>query len=266
MCCFSRPVPYVAGTRIFARALDDARQALVYSMSFGATDAELAMILPLPVPPSPAEDAVSFVSLEGYDRIFTDMERAFGVPLVEMTRSTRSRSVQAVPTLIVHDVGDFEASFVPAQADFDRLDPRFRIAPEVWAQLPQYADWGFAVFKLKQKPRGLWARLTGRGPEKQTVHPMAFVFPVRDPGSLFFPTVHIHDGEVHAEARFDHTLYCQPGPVAGATRNWDRSETALGEHVDPVRSRGLIDPDALCFRTTLRGVLPNRDQILTAAA
>ena len=53
MCCFSRPVPYVSGTKIFARATEDDRQALVYSMSVAAAE-ELAMILPLPVPPGPA--------------------------------------------------------------------------------------------------------------------------------------------------------------------------------------------------------------------
>lgn len=38
---------------------------------------------------------------------------------------------------------------------------------------------------------------------------MAFSFPSARAGHLFFPTMHIHDGEVHEKEDFDHTLYCQ---------------------------------------------------------
>jgi hypothetical protein len=166
----------------------------------------------------------------------------------------------------VHDVGDFEASFVPSLGDFDRLDARFKLAPEVWEQLPQYADWGFAVFKLKQKERGFWGRLFKRPARKQTVHPMAFEFPRRDPRSLFFPTVHVHDGEVHEKAHFDHTLYCQPGELIASTFDWEESDGNLGKRVDPDRAAGLVDPDAPCFRTSLVGSLDNRDQELVPPA
>lgn len=64
MCCFSRSVSSVAATKIFARGLPDGRQALAYAMNV-ALGEELAMILPLPVPAQPAEDAVSFINLEG---------------------------------------------------------------------------------------------------------------------------------------------------------------------------------------------------------
>jgi hypothetical protein len=48
MCCFSRPVISVSATNIFARAAEDGRQFLVYSMTLNAKD-DLAMVLPLPV-------------------------------------------------------------------------------------------------------------------------------------------------------------------------------------------------------------------------
>jgi hypothetical protein len=255
MCCFSRPVPYVAGTKIFARAHGDGRQALVYSMRFAAAE-ELAMILPIPVPPSPPEDALRFVSLEGYDRFFDDVRKAFPAMRVEASRGPALPAAAPQAKLVVHDVGDFEASFVPRQADFDRLDERFKLDPAVWAKLPQYADWGFAVFKLKPKKAGTLARLFRRA-KKQRVHPMAFVFPNRHPEQLFFPAVHVHDGEVHETADFDHTLY---GQLDGEPDEpWERSEKALGAVMNAERAKGLVDPEAHCWRRVIRGPHENRD-------
>ncbi|MBW2460810.1 MAG: hypothetical protein JRH11_04130 [Deltaproteobacteria bacterium] len=267
MCCFSQSVEHISNTKIFARSLPEGRQALVYSMSFKAVG-ELAMILPLPVPPGPAEDAVRFVSLEGYDDFFKDMKTAFPVSMAPQAGGlSHNLAFEASASLVVHDVGDFEASFVPTMKDFERLDERFKLSPDVWARLPRYADWGFAVFKLKggDKP-GLFDQLRGRtGAKKNDVHPMAFEFPRRDPEALFFPTVHIHDGEVHDKAAFDHTLYGQPDtepePAAGATP-WEKSAGPLGQYVNAERSQGLIDPDAFCYRQVLTGMRDNRDQEL----
>ncbi|HEV2667833.1 MAG TPA: hypothetical protein VG324_23150, partial [Blastocatellia bacterium] len=75
MCCFSQPVELVADTNIFARS-DNGRQFLVYSMSYAAPT-DLAMILPLPVPPDPSEDAVRFINLQRYPTFFSDMRRGF---------------------------------------------------------------------------------------------------------------------------------------------------------------------------------------------
>jgi len=52
--------------------------------------------------------------------------------------------------LKVEQVGSFEASFVPTLADFQRLDPRFRLPDTVWQQLGRYAKYGFAIFQLKK--------------------------------------------------------------------------------------------------------------------
>jgi hypothetical protein len=76
MCCFSGSVEVVADTKIFARSATGSRdgQVLVYSMTYAAS-ADLAMVLPLPVPPNPSENAVTFVNLEGYPDFFRDMEQ-----------------------------------------------------------------------------------------------------------------------------------------------------------------------------------------------
>lgn len=126
MCCFSGPVKNVGGTRIFARVARGAlRQELAYSMTFSASES-LAMILPLPVLPGAGDDAR--------------------------------------PQLTVHKVGHLEASFVPSTSDFDRLDPRFRLPPALWDQLPVQRTYGFVVVKLAASA------------SSQNVHPIAFDF------------------------------------------------------------------------------------------
>jgi hypothetical protein len=101
-------------------------------------------------------------------------------------------------TLAVHEVGAFQASFVPSLADFGRLDARFKLSEKVWERLPQYQDYGFAVFKLRDT-----------GATSNAVHPMAFDFATRLSGEVFVPTVHVHDGEVHDACWFDHVVFVQ---------------------------------------------------------
>lgn len=242
MCIFSKSIEHVGATRIFGRGVGD-RQRLAYAMDFAAKE-ELAMILPIPVPPGSAEAAVRFLDLSGYETLFDDLRAAFPVP------QARSASFgldldASLSTLEVHRVGAFDASFVPTASDFARLDPRFRLPGSLLPAMPAYGDWGFAVFSLR-----------GDGTDEH-VHPMAFEFPRRDPARLFFPTVHVHDGAVHAEAVFDHELYAQ-GELAGLAR-WERSPAPASRSVDASRTRGLVDGDALLHRLTLRGMLDNAD-------
>jgi hypothetical protein len=219
---------------------------LVYSMTYRA-GLDLAMVLPLPVPPDPPEDAVSFINLEKYPGFFADMGRGFGTRDAWLEASAKV-SVAAA-TLKVHDVGAFEASFVPQIEALARLDERFRIPAAVWDEILDYGDYGFAVFKLKST-----------GASAAAVHPMAFEFPQRDPERLFFPTVHIHDRAVHRHAPFDHTLYCQLAPdeyrhIAG----WQGSRTVASAFVDTKGAKGVVDGDQHCWRRTLRGWLTNQD-------
>ena len=253
MCCFSQPVVSVSATNIFARPADEGRQFLVYSMTLKAKE-DLAMVLPLPVKIGTGEKDVSFIDLSGYPDFFGDLLRGFPQPV--MTEGTKSRGFSApsaAAPLEVVSVGSFEASFVPLSKDFSRLDERFRISDETWKQLPTYADYGFAVFKMKS------------GDAK--IHPMAFSFPRRDTKSLFFPTVHIHDGKVHSKAKFDHTLYCQPGELERPTiHDWQESNANASRFVTVDKTKGLILGDQHCYRKELRGMLPNSDTFVSTFA
>jgi len=91
---------------------------------------------------------------------------------------------------------------------------------------------------------------------------MAFKFPRRNPGLLYFPTLHIHDRTLHSAADFDHVLYCQPEPGWDHfvhLRNWGWSSHPAREHLDLARAQGLIDPSEHCFRFSLTGHRQNKD-------
>lgn len=239
MCCFSGNVTHVANTRIFARATERATQYLVYQMEYRA-DNDLAMILPLPTPPNSAKDALRFIDLSAYPLFFQDLGKGFPVSRGMPTPPEESRGA-----LSVKRVGSFDASFVPSRADFARLDAQFRIEDAVWDELPEYSDFGFAVFKLRADAR--------------TVHPMAFEFPVRNPKFLFFPTVHIHDGKVEPNAYFDHDLYCQ------ASADWMRSYDNAQAFMNIALTQGIVAPDKRVEHLTVRGMHPNSDILLEPA-
>jgi hypothetical protein len=127
MCIFSGDVNAVSDTQIFARQSSSNCQFLVYAMTYDA-DLELAMILPLPTPVDAPEDAVQFIDLSNYSDFFKDMSAGFPAPM------TMGRGIDPFESksLQVYQVGNFEASFVPKQADFERLDPRFRLSNNIW--------------------------------------------------------------------------------------------------------------------------------------
>lgn len=252
MCCFSRPIPFVGSTKIFARGTDDGRQLLIYALDV-TLDEELAMILPLPVAPGSGESAVSFINLEGEDDFFGQLAEAFPTLMLFQARSA-GPAVRHAPKLQVHDVGQYEASYVPGARDFARLDERFRLPEGFLAALPLYGDYGFAVFRLKPTKKGWFG-----GAKRQSVQPMAFTFPRREPRGLFFPTVHVHDGNVPARAAFDHALYCQADGVLEAILGWQASVGALGNHVTLPKSRALLDVARGGFTRPLLGSLRNDD-------
>ena len=250
MCCFTGVVESVSATRIFARAAEDGWQYVVYSMQYEAQD-DLAMVLPLPTPKNPAEDAVKFINLEKYDDFFRDMEKGFPPPRAKSAAGAVGGLGGPKPDLAVVEVGSFEASFVPAVADFARLDKRFRLPEGTWEKLPGYKRYSFAVFKLKA--------------EKSNVHPMAFSFPRAKPREIFFPTVHIHDGEVHDTADFDHVLYVQMTEGSRAPRGWQESVIPAGMYMDLKRAPRLLDGESHVYKQMLRGRLKNQDTVVGAA-
>lgn len=241
MCCFSGAVNAVTNTNIFARLTGADAQYLVYEMTVDAP-AELAMILPLPVPKNSPEEAVRFLNLEAYPEFFRDLNRAFPVWL---TRSFSAGPARVAAPLRVVSVGSFDASFIPSQADFARLDARFRLPDQVWQKLPVYEDYGFAVFQLK--------------PGAMTVHPMAFTFPTKEPDRLFFPTIHIHDARVHRKAKFDHSLYCQTVNDPPRPWRWERSKDSLASFVALKKTQGILDPARACYKLRLQGAYKNQD-------
>ena len=248
MCCFSgkRTVEEVKNTRIFARLGEHGNQALIYAMSMSARE-EVAMVLPIPVKAGTAESGVRFFDYSGYSDVFADLNRCFPVtetsadPFGGASRSSRSAQLKVVP------VGAYDASFVPTIADFSRLDERFRLPEGVWAKLPGYASFGFAVFKLRK----------GR----HDVHPMAFSFPTARDGSVFFPTLHIHDGEVHDQEDFDHTLYLQGRNLQMASQ-WEESRGLAVQKVKCGFSHGMIRPEMHIYRRTIRGKFSNGDIVV----
>jgi len=248
MCCFSRPVERVANTHIFARSSKEGRQFLVYSMTLSAKE-DLAMILPIPVPKGSKDDAVRFINLEKYPEFFADMLKGFPPPApagAETRELTLGAKTKPLPVV---EVGSFEASFVPSIKDFDRLDERFRLPTEVWDKLPQYKDYGFAVFKLKKGAK--------------TIHPMAFEFPHAKPEKLFFPTVHIHDGKVHATALFDHLLFCQRSQTeTDPILLWQESTQPARFFMKIDKAQGLLDPDAHCYQRGIHGRTKNEDMLV----
>ena len=249
MCCFTGVVDSVSSTKIFAHPSSEGRQFVVYHMLYKAKE-ELAMVLPIPTPAKSADDAVKFINLEEYDSFFAALENGFPRPRPK-SDAAPAGAIPPLPKapLPVVEVGSFEASFVPSTADFSRLDKRFRLSDGVWEKLPTYKDFGFAVFKLKA------------GQPK--IHPIAFEFPRARADRIFFPTVHIHDGEVHAEAEFDHVLYLQPGSAQSRTpRDWEESPQPAGMFMDVKKSKGLLAGDLHVYRRRMRGKQKNADTLV----
>ncbi len=259
MCIFSQPVRNVWGTLIFARHSGQGTQYLAYQMQY-KSDVSNAMILPVPVALPAREDSVKFISLEEYEFFFEYLNSAFPNMGDQSKSAGNARGPDA---LAVEEVGDFVASFVPTLSDFPRLDPQFVIPKETWDQIPGYKDYGFVVFQLK--------------PGISDPHPMAFEFETRETERLYFPTVHIHDGEVHAMEQFDHRLFMQHAgldSVVGEYEDYNildgntgfvRSKEVAAKSCDLDLSQGMIAGDLLIHKVSLVGTLPNKDQRYTVS-
>ncbi|HUS32022.1 MAG TPA: hypothetical protein VMZ53_26155 [Kofleriaceae bacterium] len=253
MCCFSIPTPksfwqrlrapkiHVSATQIFGRIVAPGVQGLAYSMNLESAR-EVAMILPIPVRPGTGESALRFLNLEKHPRMFTDLDALF-VDISNLPRKG-GLSVAARPqTLVVHDVGSFIATYVPTKLDFDRVDRQFWLPRILLDSVPAYSDYGFAVFQLKAG--------------KHTVHPMAFTFPSRELDRLYFPTVHLHDGQFRRDAEFDHALYYQHPRVREQGGTFEGDPTS---YLMPSSDyEGLVDKSRPIVKRTVRGKQPNQD-------
>src|SRR6185437_4625773 len=193
MCIFSQPISSVNNTQIFARVSSVGTHFLAYQMNYESHD-ENAMILPIPVRRPARDDSLKFIDLQGYPGFFADLAQGFPYSAPPSIGCSKAVDPTSRSDLEVFEVGNYVASFVPKVADFVQLDKRFCLPEETWSRLPQYKAFGFAAFQLAAGSR--------------TPHPMAFEFEY-DKKSLYFPTLHIHDGEIHETEEFDHILYMQ---------------------------------------------------------
>jgi hypothetical protein len=248
MCCFTGPITSVSHTRIFARGTVDGRQYLVYSMNLD-TAADVAMVLPIPLHAGSGEHEVAFIDLTDHPAFFASISSAWPPPERGTAGAPKKADDAGGATLIVQNVGAFDASCVPTIGDFSRIDQRFRLPAGIWEKLPNYRSFGFVVFTLRAG--------------NSAVQPMAFSFPRADARALFIPTVHIHDGTVHERAHFDHELYLQdPLIAASAQHDWDESRligrqvTNFGDYPD------LIVPDLHFHWQRMHGDEENRDVIV----
>jgi len=273
----------ISKTNVFARHNRPGHQVLAYGLSI-ATKVAVAMILPLPVCRPSGENALRFIDLSGFPEFFGALARACRPEYNEMVETFDLDDLGGghleAPRLVVHEVGDFDASYVPTMADFARLDPRFRLPDEVWQTMPDYSDYGFAVFQLRL------TLMKGDSEVENEVHPIAFEFSTRDSEHLFFPTVHVHDGAYYNRAGFYHTFYCQregarsefkyqldllqgrePSPaksiderVAFFGYDWYSRSSDPASAVMPVeRSEGLVDPEKQLHSMHLLGDFRNQD-------
>jgi hypothetical protein len=244
-------VSLVAGTQIFARSRATGRQILVYSMTINA-DADLTMILPLPRRSGVDEFDVNFIEMSSYQDFFDDIAKAVTIGHSTCRSPRSSQDALPKPTLVVRNVGSFEASFAPTRADLNRLDSRFKLKPNFWRPLPAYKGFGFAVFKLRS---GL-----------KRIHPMAQEFPCREPDALFFPTVHVHDGgSVPAVPDFEDKLF-----FLSAKGPWLREWFASGAPAKnimrvPSLPSNLVNLEQECYLVEVHGQRANRDVYLIEA-
>jgi hypothetical protein len=251
MCCIMPRVEYVSDTSIFARFIEKGEQILVYSMKVGAKE-DIAMILPIPVARNSGEKAVSFINLEKYPDFFKDMRKGFRQISRGKGGGGGFGAPPPKPKLEVVKVGKFEASYVPTINDFDRLDERFRLPENTWDAIPAYKKYGFVVFKISSMAK---AETT-----EHAYHPMAFRFPSLNRSRLYFPTVHIHDGEIHDKEEFDHALYCQitGGDHSSLTSRLE-SEQLASAFMDVEKSEGVIEGDEHIYRKLINGRHKNKD-------
>lgn len=246
----------VGGTRIFACVSERGTQTLVYQMKYESRY-ENAMILPLPVRQPASEESLRFINMQAYGDFFGDLNDGFppvplrGIGCASPYTSDMGRKLQ------VFEVGNYVASFVPRLADFSRLDARFTLPATTWDQIPEYRDFGFAVFQL------------AAGAIEP--HPMAFEFESAATDSLYFPTKHIHDGEVHDAEEFDHVLYLQHAGFDSRVYGYKdhdlpdqatgliRSKYVAKDFCDMAKAGEIVHPDLLVHRQLISGLAPNND-------
>lgn len=248
MCIFARTVKSVAKTHIFVRYNPTTRRmATVYQMEVGLMG-ENAMILPIP------GSHVEFVNLEDYPDFFKDMDKLFPENITKSVKRGLFSSTRN--TLEVVEVGNYIASFVSTMNDWDRIDPIFRLKNNCWVEMPDYSDFGFVVFQLKFASE-----------RTSKFHPMAYTYNVEEANTLFFPTTHVHDGEVELQSDYDHKLYFQMSDnfhevPSGGDLRWKIGEIMPSGRMNIAATKGLVSPVLPICRCEVKGKRNNADYIV----
>lgn len=101
-------------------------------------------------------------------------------------------------------------------------------------------------------------------------HPIAFEFETAI-DSIYFPTLHIHDGEIHNTEEFDHVLYLQHAgfdsrvygyqnaDVCDQSTGLIRSKHVAKQFCDIARASGIVHGELLVHRRLIQGKNPNQD-------
>jgi hypothetical protein len=260
----------ISDTNIFAGNLGGTRRSLVYEMKINIEE-PAAMVLPVPTSPG---TEIEFVDLSKFPTFFKTLDNLFPIWNTKAFSRRLSASLD-YDTIKVETVGDFIASFVPTVRDFSRLDERFRLPVEIADQLA-YGSFSYAVFQLSPEGQArqgdgytgkyrdrFVAAPTSSHPVTQKVHPMAFIYETADDAedTLFFPTVHVHDGRVNAFENFDHALYAGWSSGIG---NFEKSGATKFPALE--QAKGLVT-DSMTFSRSkaFRGSMKNGDVVVVGA-
>ncbi len=198
MCIFRSSVVNVAKTNIFVAACDDStRQITVYQNVVKSTK-ENAMILPVPLTGS--ADDIELLDLKAEKDFFKDMYNLF--PLEESEaeddRPKAKAKGKGKAMLPVYKVGDYDVTIVPDTDSFNQVDDdAFTLNKRIVGMLMYLYPENFAFLVCK----------FGGDSKEKHMHPLGYIHDRVDGANLFVPTVHIHDGEMHAEEHFDHRIY-----------------------------------------------------------
>ena len=193
MCILSHAAVSVAQTHLYVSpSANGTRQLTVYENAVN-TPTHNAMILPIPHPAS-----VEFHNMSDHPEFFHHLERQFHRIVYPLRASIGGRSPLPVAT-----VGSYRVTVVPTAADFSLIDSaEFSIPASVQAHLAaRYGPhgYGFLVCRLKKG--------------SHRYHPFAYSHAVQEPGHLFVPTYHLHDGRPSAFAYWEHTIYSPLPPL-----------------------------------------------------
>lgn len=183
----------VSQTRLYVSpSANGARQLTVYENAVN-TPTHNAMILPIPHPAT-----VAFHDMSDHPEFFAKLDSQFNRILYPL----RASLGPSRPPLPVVTVGSYRVTVVPT-ADFSLVDSaEFTIPAEIQAHLAnRYGPhgYGFLVCRLIKGSHGY--------------HPFAYSHDIQEPGRLFVPTYHLHDGHPSAFAYWEHTIYSPATPL-----------------------------------------------------